>query len=215
MYLERVETNWEEIYVAWTAAPEAELLAGPLPVSNLKIRHPNPETVIFGYDWCPNSTADMLKNMTPEELGMHLLGCGGTSGKSANHTLNMLIDAQTPEERAAVWILSFLKETDRYAVAYDLCGSWVRTGMAMESSITCFLNDKIEIWSNYAKQFLPELALPRKDFFIKNRNKVLVSEIVHIAAQNAARMMAEYQAVAYISHPQVEKDRYWNARIGA
>lgn len=195
--------TWEEVYRYWQASSWNGPSVIKEPVEPVEIHIDWKKSGSFyGYDWLSRREFEQRKQTIENDL-IHFLYFTKSTNKGTIHTLNMLIDAKSDEERAAIWIYSYAKELsdmqiqgDAYRYARQLCSlAW------------SFLWERFDMWHHAMKKLIPQI-FTNHDIF-DNTEFESVRTVVELARLNAALVMHEYVPVLYTSlAPGVRQEGY-------
>jgi hypothetical protein len=186
--------SWEEVYDYWRLYS----MYGPsilnLPISPIELyvdfsRH---DGIFYGYDWLTHEQYSSRK-ATVENNVTEFMYFTKPTNKGTMHTLNMLVNSVSGEERAAIWIYCFAKEiSDRhnkgniYRYAYKLC-----------NASQDFLSRHFYIWHHAMKKLVPEIYVNHNIY--SETMFSTIEAVIELARLNAAIILHEYVPILYTS----------------
>lgn len=148
--------TWQEAYKLWNDGCYyfPELRSAPVTVEAVFVEYEG-EGYFYGFDWLQNDMAQERK-MLIEKNPVGFLYLTKPSNKGTIRTAEMLVEAQSDEERAAVWIASTAKELSEYGG-----GNSVRRYASRLHIAACeFLKDRYYLWHHAMKRLVPEIMTP-------------------------------------------------------
>ena len=103
--------TWKEVYEYWRlySMYGSSILNSPIEPIEIFVDYPNRESVFYGYDWLTRDRYYARKSTIENNVNQFLYFTEPTN-KGTIHTLNMLVNSISDEERAAIWIYTFAKE---------------------------------------------------------------------------------------------------------
>lgn len=198
---ERIQVTWNMIYQIWneTVRSLSAKLTEDIYFYPVEIKSDQPDKAFSGYDWIYHGEflqrIDYVKNHTYE-----FLMYGKPRSKSELHTLQMLDETVSEEERAAIWILSFFLELDSHNL---LSGKSFHTASPIIIQARKYLNERFILWGSWAKRFIPHVFFT--DSFFKNTEFNSIQPLIEMAAHNALFVLSNYKAVKYMSDSKIDE----------
>lgn len=192
--------SWEKIYDYWCLASMhgPSVLNLPISPKELYVDFNKYDGAFYGYDWLTLKQYDSRKATIKNNVTQFLYFTNPTN-KGTIHTLNMLINSVSDEERAAIWIYSFAKEIsdlhnggniNRYA--YELCNASQN-----------FLSQHFYMWHPAMKKLVPEIFINYNIYLETEFNTI--NAVIELARLNAAIISQEYIPILYTSLKSDEK----------
>lgn len=197
---EQIDATWDVIYQIWVATVRSlsAKLADDIYFYPVEINNDQSDKAFYGYDWIYHGEflqrIDYVKNNTYE-----FLMYGKSKSKSELHTLQMLDESISEEERAAIWILSFFLELDSQNL---LRGRSFQIAAPIMSHTRQYLSRRFTLWGSWAKHFIPHVFF--KDSFFENTEFNSFEPLIEIAAHNALFVLSNYKAVKYMSESKID-----------
>ena len=135
------EITWAEMFRQWQQYRERfPQLFGDFPVTRVFIPCPPTDELLFwGYDW-----------IKPRAF-LHL---GDVLNKGTLHTLHMLAETKSDEERAAIWISAFLYDVLDSRIIHSDTGGF---SCKLHSVSYGFLRSKYYLWHHAMRKLVPEI----------------------------------------------------------
>jgi len=194
------QKSWEEIYKQWELYSHygPSVLTAPIEPVEVHIDF-NPENgVFYGYDWLSSDEFKSRINLIERNLTQFLYFTKHTN-KGTIHTLNMLVNSENDEERAAIWIYSFAKEvSEKFGkgninhYAYQLC-----------DAAQDFLSHNYYLWHHAMRKLVPEVLI---NYHIYHDTEFRsIDAVIELARLNAAMVLYEYVPILYTSLEKGEK----------
>ena len=185
------KTSWEEIYKYWDVYSSCGPTILNSPITSVEI-HVDYKGVFYGYDWLTCDEFYSRKRMVENDIA-HFLYFTKPTNKGTIHTLNMLINSNSDEERAAIWIYAFSKELldncvqgNAHAYAYQLC-----------DATHDFIAQNFSLWHHAMKKLVPEIFIRHSIYFETEFHSI--EAIIDLARLNAALILYEYVPILYTS----------------
>lgn len=188
------KTSWEEIYKYWDLyCPYGPtILNSPITPVEIHVDYSKENGVFYGYDWLTRDEFYSRKHTVESNVAQFLYFTKPTN-KGTIHTLNMLINSNSDEERAAVWIYAFAKELldnraegNAPAYAYQLC-----------DATRDFIAQNFYLWHHAMKKLVPEIFIQHNIYLETEFHSI--KAIIELARLNAALILYEYVPVLYTS----------------
>lgn len=147
--------KWEDVYALWErgAYSYPKALNEPVSVETILMEAP-PGSEIFGYDWLSIEEVDERRQLI-EKNPLQFLYLTPPSHKGTIHTAQMLAEAQSEEELAAIWIAATAQE-----LAERTHGSAYNQTFALHAAACSFLAPRFFLWHHSMKRLVPELMIP-------------------------------------------------------
>lgn len=103
------QMKWEDVYSLWDESSYnfSKVLSAPMTAEPVFVKY-NQKDTIYGFDWLQNEAAQARKALI-EKDPLEFLYLQPTN-KGTTQTAEMLINAQSKEELAAIWIAATAKE---------------------------------------------------------------------------------------------------------
>ena len=146
----------------------------------------------YGYDWLTQEEYASRKTTIETNL-MQFLYFTKTTNKGTMHTLNMLVNSVSDEERADIWIYSFAKEISEHhssgninRYAYELC-----------TACQGFLSQHFFTWHHAMRKLVPEIYV-NHNIYMETEFKT-INAVIELARLNAAVVLQEYVPILYTS----------------
>lgn len=149
--------TWEDTYKLWHYGCYCfpEILSAPVTAEPVSVEY-NGDVYIYGYDWLQNDMAQERKSLI-QKSPSEFLYFTKPSNKGTIQTAEMLAEAQSDEERAAVWIAATAKELSESKSGNSLCHYSDMLYMAACN----FLKDRYYLWHHAMKRLVPEIMIPQ------------------------------------------------------
>ena len=149
------EMQWEKTYKLWKGAEYSigETLSVPVEVETIPVPYKQ-DGYFYGFDWLPCEEVPRRKELIRETPTEFFYFTKHTN-KGTIQTAGMLAEAQTDEERAAIWIAATAKEL----IDHSSGGNISKYARQLYNSACNFLRDRYELWHHAMKQLVPQLAI--------------------------------------------------------
>lgn len=150
--------KWEDAYKLWEDGcyEFPEILQAPVDAETVFVEYDAKDCYLYGYDWLQNDMAQGRKQLIQKNpIGFVLFT--KPSNKGTIQTAEMLVEAQSDEERAAVWIAATAEELSRRRVDNNI---W-RYCDALHMAACEFLRDRYTLWHHAMRGLVPEILIPR------------------------------------------------------
>lgn len=150
------QMKWEEAYELWKAGSYyiSELLSSPVSAETVFVSY-NRECYFYGYDWLENTAVPGRKQViekSPSEFLLFTI----PSNKGTIKTAEMLVEAESEEEIAAIWMAATAKELSRLEIR-----NGVTRYADMLSYAACgFLKSRFNLWHHAMTKLVPEIMIP-------------------------------------------------------
>ena len=151
------EMKWEDAYRLWNDGRYdfPEILSDPAAAEPIFVEY-EADGYFYGFDWLQNSMVQERKLLIRKKP-LEFLYFTKPSNKGTIQTAGMLTEAQSDEERAAVWIAATAKELSEYGG-----GNNVRHYSNTLYMAACeFLKDHYYLWHHAMKRLVPEIMIPQ------------------------------------------------------
>lgn len=150
------QMKWEEAYSLWNYESYSfpEILSTPITAESVFVEY-NQGGYIYGFDWLQNEDTQERKKLI-EKNPLEFLYFTKPTNKGTLQTAEMLTDAQSEEELAAIWIAATAKELSEYR-----CGDSIERYASMLHIAACnFLRPRYYLWHHAMKRLVPEILIP-------------------------------------------------------
>jgi hypothetical protein len=113
--------KWENVYELWKSGSYGfpKILTDPVTAETVCVEYEHGDSYIYGYDWLETTEAQERKQMI-EKNPIQFLYFTKPTNKGTIHTAEMLVEARSEEELAAVWIAATAKELYDYRIGNDV-----------------------------------------------------------------------------------------------
>jgi hypothetical protein len=151
------QMKWEDVYELWKRGSYKfpKILTEPVSAETVYVEYEQRGGYIYGYDWLEASEAQEKKQLI-EKTPMEFLYLTKYTNKGAIQTAEMLVEARSEEELAAVWIAATSKELCAYR-----SGSGVgRYASMLYIAAYEFLSDRYFLWNHAMKRLVPKIMIP-------------------------------------------------------
>ena len=194
------KVSWEEIYNYWSlySMHGPSILNQPILPVELYIDYSQHSGVFYGYDWLTQEEYISRKTTVVSNITEFLYFTKPTN-KGTMHTLNMLINSVSDEERAAIWICAFAKEISDH---YDQ-GNIGLYAYQLSNAATEFLSQHFYMWHHAMRKLIPEIFINRSIY--SKTEFATINAIIELARLNAAITLQEYVPILYTSLKSGEK----------
>lgn len=149
--------EWNDAYQLWryTYYEYRDILSAPVTPETIYVKYECGGDV-YGFDWLEKDAVQKRKSMIANDP-VQFFYFTRPSNKGTIHTAEMLADAQSDEERAAIWI---------GATAKELVDRHLRNGVSgyadlLYISACSFLRDRFGLWHHAMRRLVPEIMIPR------------------------------------------------------
>jgi hypothetical protein len=186
--------SWEEVYDYWRiySGHGPSILNLPISPTELYVDFCRHGGVFYGYDWLTHEQYDSRKATVENDVN-EFLYFTKTTNKGTIHTLNMLINSVSDEERAAIWIYSFAKEiSDHYNQ-----GNIDRYAYKLRDASQDFLSQRFYMWHHAMKKLVPEIFVNHSIY--SETIFSTIEAVIELARLNAAIVLQEYVPILYTS----------------
>ena len=185
--------TWGQLYEYWENcmwnAPS--ILKSPIAFEEIHIQYNRDDRYIYGYDWIARLELQNRKKMIERDV-IQFLYFTQPSNRGTIHTLQMLAEAESNEEIAAIWM---------YAIAFEMLQNGssgkARRYLHQICRVTrSFLSERFYFWHHAMRKLVPEIYT---DYLIKDADFESVESIIEIIVLNIALIKYEYAPVLYSS----------------
>lgn len=149
--------SWEEVYALWKEGLRyfPKMLSDPVTVEKVFVRCEREGHYIYGYDWLDNAAAESRKRLIDENPSEFLFFTEPTA-RGTIRTAEMLAEARSEEELAAVWIAATARELSDYRLerGAGCCAEQLRYA-ALD-----FLQERFRLWHHAMRHLVPEIVIP-------------------------------------------------------
>ena len=188
------ELTWEEVFNSWNLYRYSgpTVLNSPIVPKELFVDYEREKGVFYGYDWLTNAEYTSRCNAIQNNPTQFLYFTKPTN-KGTVHTLNMLIDSISDEERAAIWIYTFSKELQNDHPK----GNLLKYAYQLEDITSNFLSHKFYFWHHAMKKLIPEVYFNHNIYMDTQFSSYRA--VIELARINAALLLYEYVPILYTS----------------
>ena len=150
--------KWEDTYKLWQDGcyDFPDILSAPVAVEPVFVEYEREGNFFYGFDWLQNAIVPERKRLI-QKKPLEFLYFTKPSNKGTIQTAEMLVEAQSDEERAAIWIAAIAKELSE-------CGggnSIRRYSNTLYMAACEFLKGRYYLWHHAMKRLVPEIMIPR------------------------------------------------------
>ena len=147
------DITWEKLYECWEYymwnAPS--ILKSPIAFEEIRIEY-NGDGFIYGYDWISHEKLEERKKIIENDVTQFLYFTQ-PSNKGTIYTLQMLLEAETSEEIAAIWI---------YAITFEMLQNGLQGKSRKRLYQICrvtqrFLSERFCFWHHAMRKLVPEI----------------------------------------------------------
>ena len=186
--------SWEDVYEYWhlNNMYGPSMLNMSISPTELFVNYSKQDGVFYGYDWLSLNEYKSRKELIKNDVSQFLFFMSPTN-KGTVHTLNMLINSISDEERAAIWIYSFAKEISEHnnrgninRYAHELC-----------NVSRNFLSQHFCMWHHAMKKLVPEIFIGHSIYSDTEFNTI--NAVIELSRLNAAIVLQEYVPIIYTS----------------
>lgn len=151
------QMKWEDVYELWkiSAYSFSKKLTAPVSAETVFVAYAHDESYFYGYDWLENEEVQERKQLIEQEP-LQFLYHTKPSNKGTIQPAEMLIEARTEEECAAVWIAATARELYEMELGCDAG----RYAFVLYKTACEFLRSRYLLWSPAMKKLVPEIIIP-------------------------------------------------------
>lgn len=151
------EMKWEDAYRLWNDGRYdfPEILSDPAAAEPIFVEY-EADGYFYGFDWLQNSMVQERKLLI-QKKPLEFLYFTKPSNKGTIQTAGMLMEAQSDEERAAVWIAATAKELSECGGENNIR----RYSNTLYMAACEFLKDHYYLWHHAMKRLVPEIMIPQ------------------------------------------------------
>ena len=200
------DITWEQLYKCWEYQMwnTPAILKSPFIFEEINLEYTG-EEFIYGYDWLARAQLQNRKKMLEKDATQFLFFTN-PSNKGTRHTLQMLSEAKTNEEIAAIWI---------YATAFellqnDLCCKSRKFVYEICHVTQRYISERFCFWHHAMRKLIPEIYT---NCLVREIKFESIESIIEIIALNAALIRYEYVPVLYSSLKKRERYPEYSVRI--
>lgn len=149
--------KWEDAYKLWNKGCYhfPNFLSAPATAESVFVEYEK-DGYFYGFDWLQNDMVQERKSLIMKNP-LEFLYFKKPTNKGTIQTAGMLVEAQSDEERAAVWIAATAKELSEYRGKNSV---WVYADTLY--MVACeFLKDRYYLWHHAMKKLVPEIMIPK------------------------------------------------------
>jgi len=192
--------SWEEIYDYWRlyGIYGPAILNQPISPMELYIDFSKHDGAFYGYDWLTLEGYNSRKATIENNITQFIYFTKPTN-KGTIHTLNMLINSVSDEERAAIWIYSFAKEISDHHNR----GNINRYAYQLRNAAQGFLSQHFYMWHHAMKKLVPDIFINHNIYSETEFNTI--NAVIELARLNAAIILHEYIPILYTSFERGEE----------
>lgn len=204
---EWVWIEWEKVYEVWKRGMyNFQRDLDVIEVETVYVDYRQEGQYFYGYDWLRNTDAIYRKRLIKDNIIGFLLFTRSTN-KGTMRTIELLSEAQTAEERAAVWIA---------ATAFELMGARYNREISKQARIlhhaaTLFLSERFCIWHHSMKRLVPEVLV--SPCLIDHIQVCDAGAIIGLIQTNMDMLQGNYTALLYSSLKEGEKSEHHSVRL--
>ena len=200
------DITWEKLYKCWGNymwnAPS--ILKSPIAFEEIHIEY-NRDGFIYGYDWISHEKLEERKKIIENDVTQFLYFTQ-PSNKGTIHTLQMLLEAETSEEIAAIWI---------YAITFEMLQNGLQGKSRKRLHQICrvtrqFLSERFCFWHHAMRKLVPEIYT---NYLFDEVEFESFESIIEIIVLNAALIRHEYTPVLYTSLKEGEHRNDYSIRL--
>lgn len=186
--------SWKEIYDYWClySMYGPSVLNLPISPTELYVDYSKYDGTFYGYDWLTLKEYESRKTAIENNVANFLYFTQPTN-KGTIHTLNMLHNSVSDEERAAIWIYTFAKEIS----AHHNDGNINRYAHELCNISYSFLSHNFYMWHHAMRKLVPEIFINYNLYSETQFNTVYA--VIELARLNAAILLHEYVPIVYTS----------------
>jgi hypothetical protein len=151
------QMKWEDAYKLWKRGCHKfpKVLTDPVTAETVCVEYKQGGHYIYGYDWLETTEAQKRKQLI-EKDPIQFLYFTKPTNKGTIQTAEMLVEAHSEEELAAIWIAATAKELCDYRI-----GSGVgRYADILHMAAYEFLSHRYFLWHHAMKRLVPEIMIP-------------------------------------------------------
>lgn len=149
------DMKWEDVYQLWRAGSYhfPKMLTEPISAETVFVEY-NGNSCFYGYDWLEAGRVAERKQLIAEKTAQFLYFTK-PSNKGTIQTAEMLVEAQTEEELAAIWIAATAKELERWREGHV---GWYASRFYLAACE--FLEDRFYLWHHAMRKLVPGIMIP-------------------------------------------------------
>ncbi|MCI5955925.1 MAG: hypothetical protein MRZ54_02955 [Clostridiales bacterium] len=186
------QMKWEDVYSLWDESSYnfSKILSAPMTAEPVFVEY-NQKDSIYGFDWLQNEAAQARKALIEKNpLGFLYLQ---PTNKGTIQTAEMLINAQSEEELAAIWIAATAKELLEYWYGNGI-GRYAR----MLYMTACeFLKTRYYLWHHAMKKLVPEILIPLP--ILENIDCKDAAPVMGLIQMNTVLLKSSWRILRYSS----------------
>ena len=194
--------EWKDIYEKWKIGMMYyPANADRIEVEAVHIDLGHREYKFYGYDWLLKAGAEQRKQLIRERLSEFLYFTQPTN-KGTIQTVGMLAEAESAEERAAIWIA---------ATAFELNGDgWSseirRQAFLLHRAAISFLNKRFDVWHHAMRKLVPKIMV--SPLLIEHLRQCDTETMIGIIQTNMIMLQGSYTPLYYSSMDQDKKPEH-------
>ncbi len=185
--------EWEKVYEIW----ERGMYYFPKDVDKIEaetvhVDYPYEGHYFYGYDWLSTTEAIQRKKLIRDNMTGFLLFTRATN-KGTIQTAEMLSEAKTAEERAAIWIAATAFEM--MEKGYD--GEIRKQARILHHAAVLFLRDRFYVWHHAMKKLVPEIMI--SPWLINHIENCDAETMIGLIQTNMVLLHGNYKVLLYSS----------------
>lgn len=150
------QMKWKEAYSLWNENSYnfSEILSAPITAESVFVEY-SQDGYIYGFDWLQNQAAQERKALI-EKKPLEFLYFTQPTNKGTIQTAELLLNAQSEEELAAIWIAATAKELCEHRYQNDV----VQYANMLHKAACEFLKPRYFLWHHAMKRLVPGILIP-------------------------------------------------------
>jgi len=204
----REQITWDKVYEMWRYGQYKfkDVSADPLSAEEVYVEY-NKDGYIYGYDWLEKREAFDRKKLISERP-MEFLYFTRPSNKGTIHTAEMLIEAESEEERAAIWIAATAKELCDYRGVDTIA----RYASEAYYAACAFLDQRFFMWHHAMRRLVPEIMIPYS--VLDSLSCKSMEPVIGLIQMNTIMVKNSYTILRYSSLKDGELPERGTVRMG-
>ena len=185
--------DWKDVYESWESGmyyfnKDSDVIN----IETVHVDYSYEGNYFWGYDWLSNTETIERKKLIQDRTTEFLLFTQPTN-KGTIHTIEMLSEAKTAEERAAIWIA---------ATAFELMDPGYERNISKQARIlyrsaTQFLRDHFYIWHHAMRKLVPEIMI--SPWLLERVENCDINTMIGIIQTNMVMLQGNYKVLLYSS----------------
>lgn len=188
------ETKWKDVYRLWeyNSYYFPKILTEPVSAETVFVKYEHGDSYFYGYDWLNHWDAADRKKLIQEDP-VEFIYFSKPSNKGTIQTAQMLVEARSPEERAAIWIAATAMELENFQENKNLCH------YAHQACIAAceFLRNRYYLWHHAMKKLVPDLMIPSP--ILENIVCKDVEPVIGLIQMNTMMLRTSWSILLYSS----------------